>query len=134
MKLYCVDPPGTEDGGEGEDRTEWFSSLAAARKAFTAWKASVREDAIGWRWDAKEERYVHPISGETAKVNEEPGNMYRGSVVTLTVFEFAYLPCKELALAILNRKGYVKSQKVLETYDANEDPYVQRANGKGRSA
>jgi len=89
MKLYKLEiaPPETE--GEGEDWSEWFTSLQAARKR--------RAELIEQDPKLSDHRYGHD---------------YEISRVT-----FASLPLRELLLAVMNRKGISKSEVVVSYYE-----------------
>jgi hypothetical protein len=75
VTFYEVDPPGVEYAGDGEDRSEWFTSKAAAMRAIRALQKDV------------ETEWAHrTIFLRRVKVRD--------------------LPRAELALRILNRRGW----------------------------
>lgn len=86
MKLYQLKIRPDESQSEAENCDEWFSSLEAARRR--------RIELI---------KTTHPSE-------------YRyGSDFAIVEVIFAKLPTRQLLLAVLNRRGYAASQRVVVT-------------------
>lgn len=85
MKLYCLSIAPSESDGEGEDHDEWFTSLEAAKR-----------------------RRRELIRDNPGLVGHKFGRDFEIEEII-----FAKLPQKALALAILNRRGYVAQRTVV---------------------
>ena len=111
MRFYKIEPPTAEDTGEGEDTSEWFTSLRAAKKRFS----EIMRECNGIQRDWE--------TSDAVKNGLETMPPFRFTECSLEqVLLRDDLPPREMLLAVLNRKGFIRQNghKLIRTAKVKE--------------